>query len=85
MPGEIRKLCDAALAGDLAEARRLHLKLFGLFKALFKETNPIPIKAALAMAGMIENELRMPLLPMSPHLRQPLAKILKEFGIDAKP
>ncbi len=85
LPGEIRKLCDAALAGDMAAARQQHLKLFPLFKALFKETNPIPIKAALAMAGMIENELRLPLLPMSQHLREPLAKMLKEFGIDAKP
>jgi 4-hydroxy-tetrahydrodipicolinate synthase len=85
LPGEIRTLCDAMLAGDMAEACRQHLKLFGLFKGMFVETNPIPIKAALSMAGMIRNELRLPLVPLSPQHRAPLAEMLKAFGVDATP
>ena len=84
LPTEIRKLCDAMLAGDMNAACRQHLKLFGLFKGIFVETNPIPIKAAMAMAGMIENELRLPLLPLSEHHRAPLAKLLAEFSVEAK-
>jgi len=85
LPAEVRKLTDAAAAGDLAAARQQHLKLFPLFKAVFCQTNPIPIKAALAMAGMIENELRLPMTPLSDHLRAPLAELLRPFGVDAKP
>lgn len=85
LPGEVRKLTDAAAAGDMKAATEQHLKLFPLFKAIFWETNPIPIKAALSMAGMIENELRLPLLPLSEQYRAPLAKLLRPFGVDAKP
>ena len=85
LPGEIRKLCDAIAEGDMAAAKARHLKLFPLFKGVFVETNPIPIKAALAMAGMIENELRLPMSPLSPQHRAPLAELLKAAGVDAKP
>jgi 4-hydroxy-tetrahydrodipicolinate synthase len=68
-------------AGDMEAARRQHLRLFGLFKAIFVETNPIPIKAAMAMAGMIQNELRLPLTPLSSEHREPLAKLLEPFGL----
>jgi len=85
LPHEVRKLCDAIFAGDMAEACRQHLSLFGLFKGMFVETNPIPIKAALSMAGMIQNELRLPLVPLSPQHRAPLADMLKPFGVDATP
>ena len=85
LPGDIRKLCDAICAGDMAAAKARHLKLFPLFKGVFVETNPIPIKAALAMAGMIENELRLPMSPLSPQHRAPLAELLKAAGVDAKP
>ncbi|MDY6913914.1 MAG: 4-hydroxy-tetrahydrodipicolinate synthase [Planctomycetota bacterium] len=84
LPAEIRKLCDAMLAGDMAAACKQHLKLFGLFKGMFVETNPIPVKAAMAMAGMIENRLRLPLSPLSEKYRQPLAKLLQPFGVKTK-
>ena len=84
LPAEVRKLCDQAAAGDLSAARRQHLKLFRLFKGIFVETNPIPIKAAMAMAGMIANELRLPLSPLSDEYRAPLAKLLQAMGVDAK-
>jgi 4-hydroxy-tetrahydrodipicolinate synthase len=79
LPREVRSLCDAIAANDLADATRQHLKLFPLFKAMFVETNPIPIKAAMAMAGMIENELRMPLTPLRDELRADLEKMLRQY------
>jgi len=85
LPGEIRKLCDFMLAGDLPEACRQHLRLFPLFKGMFVETNPIPIKAALAMTGRIRNELRLPLVGLSEPYRAPLAKMLGSFGVDITP
>jgi 4-hydroxy-tetrahydrodipicolinate synthase len=85
LPGEVRKLCDAIAAGDAPAAREQHLHLFPLFKAMFVETNPIPIKAALAMAGRIANELRLPMTPLSEPHRAPLAEMLRGFGVDARP
>ncbi len=84
LPGEIRTLCDLILAGEAAEACTQHLKLFELFKGMFVETNPIPIKAAMSMTGMIENELRLPLTPLAEEYRAPLADALRQFGLDAK-
>ncbi|MGC9454157.1 MAG: 4-hydroxy-tetrahydrodipicolinate synthase [Phycisphaerae bacterium] len=84
LPGEVRKLCDAIVAGDLNTALRQHLKLFPLFKAMFLETNPIPIKAALAMTGHIRNELRLPLTPLSEQHRETLAQKLRDFGVDVR-
>jgi len=85
LPSEVRRLCDAILAGRMDEARRQHLKLLPLFKAIFVETNPIPIKAAMAMAGMIRDELRLPLVPLAEKHRPMLAELLEEFGIQGKP
>jgi len=82
LPAEIRALCDAIAAGDAETARRTHLRLFPLFKAMFVQTNPIPIKAALAMAGRIRNELRLPMTPLSEAHRQPLAAMLRGAGVD---
>lgn len=81
VPGEVRKLCDYITAGDMAEACTQHLKLFPLCRGMFVETNPIPIKAALAMAGMIREELRLPLTPLSKGYRPALAEMLKSFGV----
>jgi 4-hydroxy-tetrahydrodipicolinate synthase len=84
LPGEVRALCDAIAAGDLNAAREQHLKLFPLFRAMFLETNPIPVKAAMSMAGLLTNELRLPLTPLSEPHRQTLAKRLRDFGMDVK-
>jgi len=84
LPGEIRTLCDEIGNGDLIAAQQQHLRLFPLFRACFLETNPIPIKAAMAMAGMIENELRLPMVPLSEQHRPTLARLLQEFDIDAQ-
>jgi 4-hydroxy-tetrahydrodipicolinate synthase len=84
LPAEVRKLCDYIVSFDLADACTQHLRLFPLFRAMFVETSPIPVKAALAMTGMIQDELRLPLSPLSQKHRAPLAKLLKEFGLKVR-
>ncbi|MCK4275003.1 MAG: 4-hydroxy-tetrahydrodipicolinate synthase [Phycisphaerae bacterium] len=83
LPGEIRRLCDAISNSDIPAAQRRHLTLFPLFKAIFVETNPIPIKGAMGMAGMIQDELRLPMTPLSKEHRPALAGLLRDFGVDA--
>jgi len=80
-PAEMAAMLDAFAAGRLDEARRQHYKLFPLFTALFFETNPIPVKEALALMGKIDGELRLPLSPMAPDTREKLARALKEYGL----
>lgn len=81
LPRETVRLCEAALAGDFARARRIHLALFPLVKALFIETNPIPVKAAAHAMGLCENALRLPLTPMTPEGWQKLHPRLVEAGL----
>ena len=80
MPDRVKALTHAALAGDFQTARRRHLELFPLCKALFIETNPIPIKTAMALAGMDSGELRLPLCEMARDTRAELERALKEYG-----
>ena len=81
LPGEVRAMCDAMLSGDLAAATAQHLKLFGLFKGIFVETNPIPIKAMMAAAGLIAPEIRLPLAPLAAEHLPKLMALLTPFGI----
>jgi 4-hydroxy-tetrahydrodipicolinate synthase len=64
-PRAMAALTERAAAGDLAQARELHLKLLPWMRAAFAESNPVPVKAALAMMGRIENVLRLPLVPLA--------------------
>ena len=84
LPGEVRKLTDSAAGGDMAAASAQHRKLFPLFKVMDAQTNPIPNKAALAMVGMITEELRLPLSPLSERYRSRLAELLNAAGLDAR-
>jgi len=72
-------LVDLAAAGDFAGARDLHFRLYPLFKALFVETNPIPVKAAMAIQGTIGPELRLPLVPASESTLACLEKALAQI------
>jgi 4-hydroxy-tetrahydrodipicolinate synthase len=81
IPGQVRALCDAWFTGNAAEATRLHTALYPVFRDLFLETNPIPIKAAMAMAGLIAEEYRLPLCPMATKNRDALAATLRRAGI----
>ena len=80
-PKQTQALCAAALKGDYRKAAALHLKLFPLIKSLFIETNPIPVKAALAMMGVCRPEPRLPLTVLSAENRPALKKALKESGL----
>ncbi|MEK6950050.1 MAG: 4-hydroxy-tetrahydrodipicolinate synthase, partial [Nanoarchaeota archaeon] len=64
IPGEVKKLTDYCMAKNFSKAEELHNKLMPLFKGIFIETNPIPIKAALAMKGMIKESYRLPMCEM---------------------
>lgn len=81
VPTEIVELVRAFRAGDLERARAIHYRLLPLFDALFCETNPIPVKAALAMRGALHEELRLPLVPISDANRERLRATLKDLGL----
>lgn len=80
VPREVTAMVRVALQGDFAAAGAMHAKLFPLFKDLFIETNPVPVKAALAMMGRIEETYRLPLAPMADHNRATLRKTLMALG-----
>ena len=80
-PRPVSDLVHAAQAGQWDKARALHMKYYRLFTDLFIDTNPIPIKAAMAMAGLIEETYRLPLCETSEANRKKLAECLKEVGI----
>jgi 4-hydroxy-tetrahydrodipicolinate synthase len=81
VPRLISDLCKAANAGDFAKAKELHYKMLPLGTALFLETNPMPVKAALAKMGMIKNVLRLPLVSMTDESAARMDPVLKELGL----
>jgi 4-hydroxy-tetrahydrodipicolinate synthase len=80
-PKAVADMVHAAAAGRWDEARALHMKYYRLFTDIFIDTNPIPIKAAMAMAGLIEETYRLPLCETSEANRNKLAECLREVGI----
>ena len=84
-PAEMRALCDHARAGRLSEAQAVHQRLQPLFKALFVESNPGPVKCLLSAMGMIENELRLPLVPVEPATAKALSDAAAAAGIKFSP
>jgi 4-hydroxy-tetrahydrodipicolinate synthase len=81
MPREMHELAAAALAGDFNRARSIHFRMLPLMRALFTETNPIPVKQACAFMGKCSNEMRMPLLPMSAGPADKLRSVMKELRL----
>ena len=81
IPGPMTRLARLMLDGKLDEARKLHFELLPLMQVNFIETNPIPVKAALAMMGMIEEVYRLPLVPLKPENRAKLEKVLAALGL----
>ena len=81
IPREVSRLVAAFRSGKVAEAQRLHAKFYPLFKDLFIETNPVPVKAAMAMLGLIEEEYRLPLVPMNADNKQRLRTTLAASGL----
>ncbi|MGA3167174.1 MAG: 4-hydroxy-tetrahydrodipicolinate synthase [Terriglobia bacterium] len=84
IPAQMRRLTHLMLEGKIDEARKLHFQLLPLMQANFLETNPIPVKAGLAMMGMIEEVYRLPLVPMRPENRAKLEKVLTAQGLLAR-
>ena len=80
-PKEMANMVNAALAGNFAEARASHFKIAPLFKALFYETNPIPVKEALALMNKIDPDIRLPLTRLSSDNRDRLGRVMQEVGV----
>jgi 4-hydroxy-tetrahydrodipicolinate synthase len=85
IPAEMAAMTRAALNNDWTTARSIHRKYLPLMQANFIESNPLPVKAALAMMGKLEEVYRLPLLPMRRDTRSKLQKIATEVGLISKP
>lgn len=81
VPDKIAKLVDAFMGGDLETSRKIHFELMPLFKAMFIETNPGPVKTAMNLMGMAAGKPRLPLVELRPENREKLRKVLAEFGL----
>ena len=81
IPREVAAMVKAFAAGDVKKAMALHAKFYPVFKDLFIETNPVPVKAALAMLGVVGEEYRLPLVALSAANRAKLQATLKACGI----
>jgi 4-hydroxy-tetrahydrodipicolinate synthase len=81
VPGKVVRLVEAFRAGDIETAERVHNELSLLFKVLFIETNPAPVKMAMNWMGMAAGGLRLPLVELEPENRAKLRKVLIEMGL----
>lgn len=82
VPKDMKRLTDAMLAGDVATAREAHRRLFPLCRAMFIETNPIPVKTAMKMVGLLESdEKRLPMTDLTPEHAEALKEALEAYGL----
>jgi 4-hydroxy-tetrahydrodipicolinate synthase len=82
VPKDVKRLTDAMLAGNLAAALQAHRKLFPLCRAMFVETNPIPVKTAMKWMGLLESdEKRLPLTDLSPAAAESLRQAMRDYGL----
>lgn len=81
-PKEVSNMTHRMLKGDVKTARKLHHRLWPLFKACFVESNPVPAKAALAKMKMCANELRLPLVPATKETERLMSRVLKDLIIN---
>jgi 4-hydroxy-tetrahydrodipicolinate synthase len=82
IPKDVARLCALVAQNKIADARKLHLKMFPLIKALFLETSPMPIKAAMEDMGLIRSgALRSPLVTISAGNRRKLQAAIKAYGV----
>ncbi len=81
LPGEWRRMVELIAEGKVAEARAIHYRLLGIGKALFLETNPTPVKAAMELLGVTPGDLRLPLLSATEECRQVLREELQQLGL----
>jgi len=81
IPQDIARMIELYNKGEVKKACALHLKMYPLMKAMFIETNPIPIKTAMGIMGKIKDELRLPLCSMKEENKEKLKKVMKEYGL----
>jgi len=81
IPAEMTRLVQSAVSGDFAEARRLHFKYLSLMDINFVESNPIPVKAALAEMGLLQPVWRLPLVPPKPESLERIRAILESLNL----
>ena len=80
-PADMAGMCNAFFAGDLAQAKALHYKMWPLTESMFFETNPVPVKTALKLMGKITGEVRQPLCPMSTANEDKLRQVMQKYGL----
>ncbi len=83
VPAEMSRMVELAETGDFAGARRLHRELMPLMQINFVESSPIPVKAAMAMMGLLEEVYRLPMVPPRPASRERIAQVLRDLGLPA--
>jgi len=81
IPKQVGDMVRAFLAGHAQEAEQMHRKFYPLFRDLFIESNPVPVKTALARQGWMTEEVRLPLVPLQPQNRDRLEIVLDQFGL----
>jgi 4-hydroxy-tetrahydrodipicolinate synthase len=81
VPKDVSDMVDAFMKNNMDKARELHYKMLPLVKAMFIETNPIPVKTAMSMMGMINSDLRLPMCEMGAENKKKLEKALKDYGL----
>lgn len=80
-PADMAGMCNAFFKGDLETAKKLHYKMWPLTEAMFYETNPVPVKTAMKLLGMITGEVRQPLCPMSKANEDKLRQVMQKYGL----
>jgi len=81
VPKDVANLCAAFEKGDIKKAQEIHYKLFPLIKAMFCETNPIPVKTSMGLLKRCEPDVRLPLCPISEKNLDRVTKALKDYGL----
>jgi 4-hydroxy-tetrahydrodipicolinate synthase len=81
VPAEMTQIIELAEKGDFAGARKLHLWLLPFLQVNFVESNPIPVKAAMAAMGLLEERYRLPLVPPSHAARDRIMKVLQDLKL----
>ena len=81
IPRDVADMCAAFEKGAMKEAEDLHYKMLPLVKAMFIETNPIPVKTAMGLMKMIDPKMRLPLCEMLPENREKLVKAMRDYKL----
>ncbi len=81
LPGEVSEIVSSFLSGEFGKSQKLHRSLFSICKAMFIETNPIPVKTAMKLLGRLNGEMRLPLCKMSEENEKQLKKTLEKYGL----